>query len=57
MLEYEEEIKIIDYKLKDVEDTDYIKQLNDYKDYIKTKTKKDVSIYLYSVIDSMFKKL
>ena len=57
MLEYDKEIKIIDYKLTDDFDSDYIKQLNDYKDYIETKTNKDVSIYLYSVIDSMFKKL
>lgn len=57
ILEYDNEIKIIDYKLKNVKDEAYLKQLNGYKDYIENKTKKSVSIYLYSIIDGELIKL
>ena len=51
MLEYDNHIDIIDYKLKNVLDDNYIKQLNGYKDYIKTKTNKDINLYLYSLLE------
>ena len=35
----------------------YIKQLNGYKEYIKDKTKKDVNIYLYSLLEKTLVKL
>ena len=54
MIEYENNIDIIDYKLKNIYDTDYIKQLTGYRDYIKTKTSKEVNIYLYSIIDNKY---
>ena len=57
MLEYSDEVKIIDYKLKNVKDLEYLKQLNGYRDYIKNKTKKHVNIYLYSIIDEELVKL
>ena len=44
---YDDCIKIIDYKLKNIDDENYLKQLMGYKTYIENKTKKDVSIYLY----------
>ena len=34
MLEYDNNIKIIDYKLKNINDNAYLKQLNGYKNYI-----------------------
>ena len=34
MLEYDNYINIIDYKLKNIEDDNYLKQLNGYKKYI-----------------------
>lgn len=47
MLEYQDNIKIIDYKLKNINDDAYIKQLNGYKDYIeKLFNKKLVFIYI-----------
>ena len=52
MLEYEDYIDIIDYKLKNTNNDDYIVQLNGYKDYVFNLTKKPVNIYLYSLIDS-----
>ncbi len=52
MLEYDYYISIIDYKLKNVLDKNYLKQLNGYKKYIKDLTKKEVKIYLYSILDN-----
>ncbi len=57
MLEYNDHIDIIDYKLKHVEDSAYTSQLNGYKNYIMNKTKKHVNIYLYSILDNKFKEI
>lgn len=51
VMEYEDYINIIDYKLKNVMDSNYVKQLNGYKNYIENKTGKKVYLYLYSIID------
>jgi len=50
MLEYNDYIDIIDYKLNDITDSNYLKQLKGYKNYIEKLTKKNVNIYLYSII-------
>ena len=52
MLEYNNHIDIIDYKLKNIEDKKYIDQLTGYKNFIEYKTNKKVNLYLYSIIDS-----
>ncbi len=57
MLEYSDHIDIIDYKLKHIDDPAYIKQLTGYQDYIKSLKNKPVNIYLYSIIDNIYKKL
>lgn len=57
IMEYDDYINIIDYKLKNVLDREYVKQLNGYKNYIEKKTNKKVNIYLYSILDKMLKKL
>jgi len=51
MLEYDNSIYIIDYKLKNIDNLEYKKQLNGYRDYISSITDKKVNIYLYSIID------
>ena len=51
MLEYGNHIDIIDYKLKGITDENYIKQLNGYKEYIEKISNKEVSTYLYSILD------
>ena len=51
MLEYNDHIDIIDYKLKHVEDEAYLKQLNGYQEYIYNLTNKKTNIYLYSIMD------
>ena len=52
LLEYKNHITIIDYKLKNINDKEYIKQLNGYKKYIEKITNKNVIIYLYSILDN-----
>jgi len=49
LLEFDNEFKIIDYKLKNIDDDEYLKQLNGYKEYIKSISNKEVNIYLYSI--------
>lgn len=51
MIEYESEIKIVDYKLKQIVDDDYLKQLRGYESYMETITDKKISTYLYSILD------
>ena len=55
MLEYDDRIDIIDYKLKSIDDENYIKQLNGYRNFIGTKSSKPINIYLYSIIDNKYK--
>ena len=50
MIEYDNYIDIIDYKLSHTDDHDYEVQLNRYKNYIQQKTNKKVNIYLYSIL-------
>ena len=57
LLEYDDKILIIDYKLNDITDEKYIEQLNGYKSYIKNKTNKDIKLYLYSIISGDLKEL
>lgn len=57
MLEYQNYIDIIDYKLKNIDDEVYIKQLNGYKTYISKISNKEVNIYLYSILDEKIKRL
>ena len=57
MLEYTDHIDIIDYKLSDTTDVNYISQLNGYKDYISSITKKTVNVYLYSIINEKMSSL
>ena len=53
MVEYPEMLYIIDYKLKETDKIDYIKQLKGYADYIKTISDKDIKCYLYSISDNV----
>ena len=57
MLVYDDHIDIVDYKLSDVEDSNYLKQLTGYKNYINNKTNLSVNIYLYSILKDELKML
>lgn len=52
MLEYNDHIDIIDYKLKNIEENAYQEQLNGYKNYIEKRFNKKVNIYLYSILEN-----
>jgi len=51
LLEYNDKVIIVDYKLKNIDDDNYLKQLSGYKEYIYSKLNKDVELYLYSIMD------
>lgn len=57
LLEYEDKINIIDYKLNNIKDENYIKQLTGYKKYISSLTNKPIDIYLYSIINNTLEKI
>lgn len=57
MLESNDNIIIIDYKLKDINDNKYQKQLSGYKRYIESKTNKQTIAYIYSILDEKFKEI
>ena len=57
MLEYNDRIDIIDYKLKQIDDSNYDKQLKGYRDFVKTKTDKEINLYLYSIMDNTIRKI
>jgi len=57
IVEYDDRLSIIDYKLKNLVDDNYIKQLNNYKKYIATKTNKKIDIYLFSIVDGILEKV
>lgn len=57
MLEYNDHIDIIDYKLKNIDDEAYHVQLQGYKDYIAKRTHKPVNTYLYSLLEEKLEKV
>lgn len=48
---------IVDYKLKNIKDKEYIEQLNGYKKYIEKITNKPTKIYLYSILDEQIQQI
>ena len=57
LIEYDDHIDIIDYKLSNIDDEAYIKQLKEYKEYISSIKDKRVDIYLYSINNNMLVKI
>ena len=57
LIEYDDYIDIIDYKLKNTIDDNYKKQLLGYKNYISKINKKRINMYLYSILDEEIKKI
>lgn len=50
VLEYNDKVIIVDYKLKNIDDDAYLEQLKGYSKYIGDKLGKEVQVYLYSII-------
>ena len=57
LIERDESCIIIDYKLKNIDDDNYNKQLNGYRKYIENKTNKKTSCYLYSILEEKMKEV
>ncbi len=57
LMEYEDHFDIIDYKLKNIDDVHYDKQLNGYRRYIQSISNKPVNCYLYSIMDSTVREI
>ena len=57
LIEGEDYYIIVDYKLKDISDLNYDKQLNGYRNYIEMKTGKKVFCYLYSIFDEEYREI
>ena len=57
IVEYDDHIDIIDYKLSNISSEEYVIQLSGYKEYIENKYNKPTDIYLYSIKKDIFKKL
>ena len=57
VLETKDYLYLIDYKLSNTYDENYVNQLNQYKSYLKTITNKEIKVYLYSLFKSEFKEL
>ena len=57
LIEDQDQYIIIDYKLKNIEDESYVKQLNGYRRYIESITHKRVNCYLYSILDENYREV
>ena len=57
LIEDKDSYIILDYKLKDISDENYDKQLNGYRDYIEKKTGKTAFCYLYSIFDEEYREV
>ncbi len=57
LMEYEDHFDIIDYKLKHIDDENYDKQLNGYRQYLKKLTFKKINCYLYSIYDGVYREV
>ena len=57
MVEYDDMIYIIDYKLKNISDSEYNKQLVGYRNYIESITDKKVKTYLYSIKNNILEEV
>ena len=57
IVEYQNKISIIDYKLKNISDKEYLHQLSEYQKYLESITDKSIKTYLYSIIEDELKEV
>lgn len=50
-------LKVVDYKMKNIDDEAYEDQLKTYRDYLKTITDKKIELYLYSIMEEKYKSI
>ena len=54
---YDDHVDIIDYKLSDISKEEYVRQLNIYKEYVSSKTNKQINCYLLSILRKEIKEI
>ena len=57
LIDNKDSYTIIDYKLKNIDDENYNKQLNGYRNYIENRTGKKCDCYLYSILDEEYREV
>ena len=57
LLEDTDKMIIVDYKLKNIDDEEYDKQLNGYRKYIENKTGKKTLCFLYSILEEKYREV
>jgi ATP-dependent helicase/nuclease subunit A len=57
LIEDQDQIIILDYKLKNIDDPAYEKQIQGYYDYLKDITTKPIKAYLYSLVHQTLKEI
>ena len=58
LIEFDDRILIIDYKLNNIDNEEYINQLSSYKDYIKSlNLNKNIHMYLFSFLEDKIKEI
>ena len=57
LIEDKDKYIIIDYKLKNIDDDNYDKQLNGYRKYIENKMNKKCICYLYSILNENYREI
>ena len=55
IIEYEDEYIIIDYKLSNIDDINYVKQLKGYREYLSKIVNKPIKLCLYSLFKGEYK--
>ena len=53
----ETDLIVIDYKLRNIDDSHYEKQLRGYYNYLKDKTNKNIKVFLYSLTKALLKEI
>ena len=53
----EDTIKIVDYKLKNIDNPKYIEQLEVYYKYVRSIYNKEIKMYLYSLLNEEIKEI
>ncbi len=57
LVEYDDHLEIIDYKLSNIDKEEYVLQLNEYYKYLKLISDKDIKMYLLSITNAKLKEV
>lgn len=57
IIETKDALLVIDYKLKDIQNIQYEKQVKTYMTYLKNVSNKEIQGYLYSILDGKYKEV